>query len=171
MSDMNCPFCGEPEETDTPSGITIYRCGTLIYPNGSSEKPLICDLGRDLRREREAHNQTKRERDESRKSLDEMSKYLAQATAHRDHAETEMRKWMAFAKNVLGERDKVMQNAKLLDIAQWFANHFVDECCHLPHEDQELHDRLSLCPVILKARELKAELDQLKEDLRGARNE
>ena len=39
-----------------------------------------------------------RERDEARKSLDEMSKYLAQATAQRDHAETEMRKWMAFVK-------------------------------------------------------------------------
>ncbi len=64
MSDTNCPYCGEPEETDTPTGITIYRCGTLIYPNGSSVTPLICDLGRDLRREREAHNQTKRERDE-----------------------------------------------------------------------------------------------------------
>lgn len=64
MSDANCPYCGEPEETDTPSCITIYRCGTRIYPNGSSETPLICDLGRDLRREREAHNKTKRERDE-----------------------------------------------------------------------------------------------------------
>jgi len=39
-----------------------------------------------------------RERDEARKSLDEMSKYLAQATAQRDHAETELRKWMAFVK-------------------------------------------------------------------------
>jgi chromosome segregation ATPase len=106
-----------------------------------------------------------RERDEARKSLDEMSKHLAQATAQRDHAETELRKWMAFAKNVLGERDKAMQNLKLLDIAQWFANHFVDECYELPHEDHELHDRLSLCPVILKARELKTELDQLKESL------
>jgi hypothetical protein len=66
MSDTNCPFCGEPEETDTPSSITIYRCGTLIYPNNSSVKTLICDLGKDLRREREAHNNTKRERDEAR---------------------------------------------------------------------------------------------------------
>jgi uncharacterized protein (DUF3084 family) len=52
----------------------------------------------ELCREREAHNNTKRERDEARKSLDEMSKYLAQATAQRDHAETELRKWMAFVK-------------------------------------------------------------------------
>jgi hypothetical protein len=75
MSDTNCPYCGEPEETDTPSCITIYRCGTRIYPNGSSETPLICDLGRDLRREREAHNQTKRERDEARKHLKEIEEY------------------------------------------------------------------------------------------------
>lgn len=66
MSDTNCPFCGEPEETDTPSNITIYRCGTRIFPNNSSAPTLICDLGKDLRREREAHNQTKRERDEAR---------------------------------------------------------------------------------------------------------
>jgi hypothetical protein len=39
-----------------------------------------------------------RERNKARKSLDEMSKHLAQATAQRDHAETEMRKWMAFVK-------------------------------------------------------------------------
>jgi hypothetical protein len=74
MSDTNCFYCGEPEETDTPTGITIYRCGTLIYPNGSFVTTLICELGRDLRREREAHNNTKRERDEAReiiKKLDE----------------------------------------------------------------------------------------------------
>lgn len=65
MSDTNCPYCGEPEETDTPTGITIYRCGTLIYPNGSFVTTLICVLGRDLRREREAHNNTKRERDKA----------------------------------------------------------------------------------------------------------
>ncbi len=82
MSDMNCPYCGEPEETDTPSGITIYRCGTLIYPNGSFVTPLICDLGRDLRREREAHNNTKRERDEAREKLDEEMKWH-----HRTHTE------------------------------------------------------------------------------------
>jgi len=74
MSDANCPYCGEPEETDTPTGITIYRCGTLIYPNGSFVTPLICDLGRDLRREREAHNQTKRERDEARRERDAWEK-------------------------------------------------------------------------------------------------
>jgi hypothetical protein len=95
MSDTNCPFCGEPEETDTPSGITIYRCGTLIYPNNSSVKTLICDLGKDLRREREAHNNTKRERDEAREenakliSIADMAR--AKLTALRTHQDRSIR--------------------------------------------------------------------------------
>ena len=58
---------------------------------------------------------TERERDEARKSLDEMSKYLAQATAQQDHAETELRKWMAFAKNVLGERNEAKKRLKEIE--------------------------------------------------------
>lgn len=64
------------------------------------------------------------------------------------------------------ERDEAReQNAKLREIAEWFANHFVDECWHLPHEDHEVHDKsvLSCCPVIEKGYQLRAELDQIKE--------
>ena len=56
-----------------------------------------------------------KERDEARKSLDEMSKYLAQVTAQRDHAETEMRKWMDFSKNALGERDEAKKHLKEIE--------------------------------------------------------
>jgi hypothetical protein len=79
MSDTNCPYCGEPEETDTPSNITIYRCGTQIFPNNSSAPTLICDLGKDLRREREAHNQTKRKRDEARQEINNIRKTLSES--------------------------------------------------------------------------------------------
>lgn len=98
MSYMNCPYCGEPEETDTPTGITIYRCGTLIYPNGSSVTPLICDLGRDLRREREAHNQTRRECDEAREKAVQWERIALRADTERAEA--------------------INQNAKLRDIAE-----------------------------------------------------
>lgn len=56
------------------------------------------------------------------------------------------------------------RNAKLRYIAEWFADKFVDECWHLPHEEHEVHDRsvLSCCPVIEKATQLCAELEQLK---------
>jgi hypothetical protein len=50
-----------------------------------------------------------RERDESRKSLDEMSKYLAQVTAGRDHAETELCKMIDFSKSALGERNEARE--------------------------------------------------------------
>jgi len=66
---------------------------------------------------------------------------------------------------LLCERDEAReQNAKLRHIAEWFANHFIDECWHLPHEDDEVHDKsvLSCCPVIEKGYQLRAELDQLK---------
>jgi hypothetical protein len=55
-----------------------------------------------------------RERDEARKSLDEMSKYLAQVTAGRDHAETELCKMIDFSKSVLGERDEWCKCAEKL---------------------------------------------------------
>jgi uncharacterized coiled-coil DUF342 family protein len=114
MSYTNCPFCGEPEETDTPSNITIYRCGTQIFPNNSSAPTLICDLGKDLRREREAHNQTReqnakleRERDEAQESLKHITEYgteeinaavelrqkLATALVERDEARKELEGW------------------------------------------------------------------------------
>ena len=67
------------------------------------------------------------------------------------------------------ERDEAReQNAKLREIAEWFANHFVDECWHLPHEDHEVHDKsvLSCCPVIEKGYQLRAELDQIKEEVK-----
>jgi hypothetical protein len=68
-------------------------------------------------------------------------------------------------KNLKIERDDARkQNAKLRDIAEWFANHFVDECRELPHEDHELHDMnaVTCCPVIERGYQLRAELNQLK---------
>jgi hypothetical protein len=142
MSDTNCFYCGEPEETDTPTGITIYRCGTLIYPNGSFVTTLICELGRDLRREREAHNQTKRERNSARAKL-------VAAIDGRDMANEEADKLRA-------------QNAKLRDIAErlsicaenlekytWHCN---DQGCDCGR-----------CKLAIEQKELRAELEQLKE--------
>ena len=58
-----------------------------------------------------AVNKLATERDEARKSLDEMSKYLVQVTAQRDHAETELRKLIDFSKSALGERDEAREEA------------------------------------------------------------
>ena len=70
-----------------------------------------------------------------------------------------------FARRLERERDEAReQNAKLREIAEWFADHFVDECYELPHEDHELHERRGhSCPVIERGYQLRAELDQLKE--------
>jgi hypothetical protein len=57
MSNPNCPFCGAKD---------IYKCGSWGIDAQETRNPLC--------REREAHNQTKRERDEAReiiKKLDE----------------------------------------------------------------------------------------------------
>jgi hypothetical protein len=56
-----------------------------------------------------------RERDEARKSLDKMSKYLAQVTVERDHAETELRKMIDFSKSALGERDEARKRLKEIE--------------------------------------------------------
>jgi hypothetical protein len=77
--------------------------------------------------------------------------------------------WWEEHQRALREGQRVVdarkQNTKLREIAEWFADHFVIECnpLHLPHGFHDLHDKDSLCPVIQKAEELRAELDRLKE--------
>lgn len=91
MNDTSCPHCGSPAKTAMIAG-AFWECGT-----GHIES--------DLCREREAHNQTKRERDEARKHVEfrrELYKvqeqYLEKARRERD--------------------DAMEQNAKLRDIAE-----------------------------------------------------
>jgi hypothetical protein len=61
MSDTNCPFCGCEIAPFREKGDVIrYSCRNPLVPNSAPRGPLC--------REREAHNQTKRERDEARES-------------------------------------------------------------------------------------------------------
>jgi hypothetical protein len=65
----------------------------------------------------------------------------------------ELRKELEHARKERDEGRRVVellhQNAKLREIAQWFADYFVDECY--------------CSPVIQKAEQLRAELDRIKE--------
>ena len=119
-----------------------------------------------------------RERDELRKELEYARKERdeARADAHNykegyhiyslqaDSAERErdeaqergcaaIESWWEEHQRALREGQRVVeareQNAKLREIAQWFADYFVDECY--------------CSPVIQKAEQLRAELDRLKE--------
>lgn len=56
MSNPNCPFCGAKD---------IYKCGSWGIDAQETRNPLC--------REREAHNQTKRERDEAREQYDNLA--------------------------------------------------------------------------------------------------
>jgi uncharacterized coiled-coil DUF342 family protein len=74
--------------------------------NTERENDLQCELAAwELLRE------AKRERDEARTELDEV-------TAQRDHAETELRKLIDFSKSVLGERDEAREVASGLSIQE-----------------------------------------------------
>lgn len=60
-----------------------------------------------------------------------------------------------YARKLKRERDEAReQNAKLRDIAEWFANQFFEN---------DGDERWPSCPVTKKAQSLRAELDQLKE--------
>lgn len=65
MSDTNCPFCG-----------SLFYFSSNFYDCGSHHTVLTF-IRTDLCREREAHNQTKRERDEAMDVLSYLSHYLS----------------------------------------------------------------------------------------------
>jgi len=83
----------------------------------------------------------------------------------RDEARQFLRQTQELCQEYLDAKIKAEnENKKLREIAEWFADSFVIECNpYLPHAFHELHDQDSLCPVIQKAEELRAEL-QLKEE-------
>jgi ERCC4-related helicase len=83
--------------------------------------------------------------------LEQVADELAEA---RERQRVAIESWDEERQRALREGQRVVeameQNAKLRKIAEWFADHFVDECyCY---------------PVIQKAEQLRAELDQLRKE-------
>lgn len=69
MSNPNCPFCGAKD---------IYKCGSWGI-DAQETRNLLC-------REREAHNQTKRERDEAREKIEQQRKEIVRLNGATSHA-------------------------------------------------------------------------------------
>jgi len=92
MSNPNCPFCGAED---------IYKCGSWGIDAQETRNPLC--------REREAHNNTKRERDKARNLV--QSGIRAQASLNE-----------ALDKTLYDLRMALEQNAKLRDIAEMAMN-------------------------------------------------
>jgi hypothetical protein len=83
MSNPNCPFCGAKD---------IYKCGSWGIDAQETRNPLC--------REREAHNQTKRERDEAR---DKSERYRLEANAFMMQRDTLVQKldaWQEIAEHL-----------------------------------------------------------------------
>jgi uncharacterized phage infection (PIP) family protein YhgE len=135
----------------------------LIYPNNSSVKTLICDLGRDLRREREAHNNTKRGRDELMDAIRALAEHgeveIQRLTKERDEARADLaaeikHHWdttiKIASKLELEHNELRKKNAKLSDIAERAVERIEQE-------------NWGITEVADFWKQLRAELDQLKE--------
>jgi hypothetical protein len=118
----SCPYCGAEAKTGMIAN-SFWLCGNAnTHENRRS----------DLCREREAHNNTKRERDEWRKKFElsvdpvKIAARLAQAESERDEAKDKAEQWERIAlradterTEAIRERDEAReQNAKLRDIAE-----------------------------------------------------
>jgi hypothetical protein len=137
---------------------------TDLTPPGTHLIEYAGRLKRKLDELRKELEHARKERDEARADAHNYKEgyhiYSLQAdSAERERDEAQEREcaaiesWWEEHQRALREGQRVVeareQNAKLREIAQWFADYFVDECY--------------CSPVIQKAEQLRAELDRLKE--------
>jgi hypothetical protein len=112
----SCPYCGSEAKTGMIAN-SFWKCGNATtHENRRSE---LC-------REREAHNQTKRERDEARKHLKEIEEYgtdeinaaidlrrnLSQALVDLNNMQDQRDLAMKVIKRIEEERDEANTNLK-----------------------------------------------------------
>jgi len=98
MSDTNCPFCGcEIAPFREKKDVIRYSCRNPLVPNSAPRGPLC--------RELEAHNHTKRERDEAREEANKPSGAYEDAT-----------NYYARIIELINERDKALEELRKLKI-------------------------------------------------------